>query len=65
MELREIKSFCTAAKLRSISKAAEQLGLAQPTVTTHIKKLEEEFGVALFDKEVLRNDPRDCSHIRV
>ncbi len=50
MELREIRSFCTAAKLRSVSKAADQLGIGQPTVTTHIKKLEEEFGVALFDR---------------
>ncbi len=50
MELRELKSFCIAAKLRSVSKAAERLGIGQPTVTTHIKKLEEEFGVALFDR---------------
>ncbi len=50
MELRELKSFCTAAKLRSVSKAAEQLGMGQPTVTMHIKKLEQEFGVALFDR---------------
>ena len=50
MELRELRSFCTAAKLRSISLAAERLGLGQPTVTTHIKKLEEELGVVLFDR---------------
>ena len=50
MELRELKSFCTAAKLRSISKAAEQLGIGQPTVTTHVKKLEEELGTVLFDR---------------
>ena len=39
-----------AAKLRSISKAAEQLGSGQPTVTTHVKKLEEELGTVLFDR---------------
>ena len=50
MELRELTSFCTAAKLRSISLAAERLGVGQPTVTTHIKKLEEELGVVLFDR---------------
>ena len=50
MELRELKSFCTAARLRSISLAAERLGVGQPTVTTHIKKLEEELGVVLFDR---------------
>lgn len=50
MELRELRSFVHAAKLRSISKAAVQLGIGQPTVTTHIKKLEEELGMVLFDR---------------
>ena len=50
MELRQLRSFCTAAKLRSISKAAEHLGIGQPTVTTHVQKLEEELGMVLFDR---------------
>lgn len=50
MELRELRSFCTAARLRSISRAAEQLGLRQSTVTTHVKKLESELGLLLFDR---------------
>ncbi|MDA0769611.1 MAG: LysR family transcriptional regulator [Chloroflexi bacterium] len=50
MELRELRSFCTAARIHSISKAAQELGLGQPTVTTHIKKLEEELGMVLFDR---------------
>ena len=50
MELRELRSFSAAARLRSISKAAEQLGLGQPTVSTHIKKLEDEIGTPLFDR---------------
>ena len=50
MELRELRSFCSAARLRSISKAAEHLGIGQPTVTTHIKKLEAEMGTVLFDR---------------
>ena len=50
MELRELRSFWTAARLRSISKAAEQLGVSQPTVTLQIKKLEEELGTTLFDR---------------
>ena len=50
MDLRELRTFCTAARLRSISKAAEHLRLGQPTATTHIKKLEKELGVALFDR---------------
>ena len=50
MELRELRSFCMAAKLRSISKAADHLGIGQPTVTTHVKKLEDELGLVLFDR---------------
>ena len=50
MEIKELRSFCTAAKLRSISKAAEQLNIGQPVVTTHVKKLEQELGLVLFDR---------------
>ena len=50
MELRELKSFCMAAKAGGISKAAIELGLGQPTVTTHIRKLEREMGTVLFDR---------------
>ena len=50
MELRELVSFYHVAQLRSVSKAARKLELGQPTVTTHLRKLEEEFGVVLFDR---------------
>lgn len=50
MELRELRSFCIAAQLRSISKAAEQLEVGQPTVTTHVKNLEKDLGKVLFDR---------------
>ena len=50
MELREMRSFCAAARLRSISKARNYLGVGQPAVTNHIKRLEEELGTPLFDR---------------
>jgi DNA-binding transcriptional LysR family regulator len=50
MEIRELRSFCSAARFKSISRAAEQLGMGQPTVTTHIKKLEAELNTVLFDR---------------
>ena len=50
MEIRELRSFCMAAQLRSISRAADRLDLGQPTVTIHIKKLETELGLPLFDR---------------
>ena len=50
MELREVTSFYHVAKLRSVSKAAKKLDLGQPTVTTHLRKLESEFDITLFDR---------------
>ncbi len=50
MELRELVSFYHVARLRSVSKAARTLELGQPTVTTHLKKLEDEFRITLFDR---------------
>ena len=50
MELRELISFYHVARVRSVSKAAKTLELGQPTVTTHLRKLEDEFGITLFDR---------------
>ena len=50
MELRELISFYHVARVRSVSKAARTLELGQPTVTTHLRKLEQEFGITLFDR---------------
>ena len=50
MELRELISFYHVARVRSVSKAARALELGQPTVTTHLRKLEDEFGITLFDR---------------
>ncbi|MFQ6030353.1 MAG: LysR family transcriptional regulator, partial [Dehalococcoidia bacterium] len=45
-----IISFYPVANFRSVSKAAHILELGQPTVTTHLQKLESEFGITLFDR---------------
>ena len=39
MELRELISFYHVARVRSVSKAARTLELGQPTMTTHLRKL--------------------------
>ncbi len=38
------------AKLRSVSKAAEKLSISQPALSVHIKKIEEENGIIIFDR---------------
>ena len=50
MELRQLVSFYHVARLRSVSKAARTLALGQPTVTTHLRKLEDELEIVLFDR---------------
>ena len=50
MELRELISFYHVARLSSVSKTERALELGQPTVTTHLRKLEDEFGTTLFDR---------------
>ena len=48
--LRQLKVFESVARHRSFSRAAEELHLTQPAVSTQIRKLEEHAGHALFEQ---------------
>jgi len=48
MNLKRLESFVKVVDCRSFSKAAKNLYLTQPTVSTHISSLEEEFQCKLF-----------------
>ena len=48
--LRQLKVFETVARLSSYSRAAEELHLSQPAVSTQIRKLEEHAGLPLFEQ---------------
>jgi len=50
MEIKQLKTFSVIAKTGSFSNASDILGYAQPTVTTHIKLLEDELKVRLFER---------------
>ncbi len=50
MEIRHVKTFCAIVKYGSFSKAAQALGYAQSTVTAHIKALENDLHLPLFDR---------------
>jgi len=51
MFVTQLKSFFWVARLGSITQAARQLALSQPTVTTQIRALEEHYGVELFHRQ--------------
>jgi len=48
--LRQLKVFEAVARHLSFSRAAEELHLTQPAVSTQIKKLEDHAGLALFEQ---------------
>ena len=48
MDLTRLKSFLYAAEYLNFSEAAKQLHLTQPTISHHIKVLENDMGVDLF-----------------
>ncbi|MET8949112.1 LysR substrate-binding domain-containing protein [Streptomyces sp. NPDC004542] len=50
MDLKQLSSLVTVAEVGSVTRAAELLHLVQPAVTRHIRTLEEELGVVLFER---------------
>lgn len=50
MEFRNIATFLRVAATRNFSKAAEQLGYTQSTVTIQMQQLEKELGTQLFER---------------
>jgi DNA-binding transcriptional LysR family regulator len=50
MDLRKLEIFVEAARLESISRAAERLHIAQPAVSIAIARLEQDLGTDLFER---------------
>lgn len=48
--LKQLRAFCHAARLESMSKAAERLDLTQPAISQHIRALEREFATTFFER---------------
>src|SRR5262249_21325132 len=50
MDIYQIRYFLAVVDAGNFSRAAERVHVTQPTLSTGIKKLEDELGVALFER---------------
>lgn len=63
MHLKQIEAFVYIIKYRSFSKAADAIFLSQPTVSVHIRSLEEELGVKLLVRSTKEVYPSEAGKI--
>ncbi|MFZ5710097.1 MAG: LysR family transcriptional regulator [Pseudomonadota bacterium] len=50
MDIRQLRYFIAISEERSLSAASQRLGVAQPSLSQHVIKLESEFNVALIER---------------
>jgi LysR family transcriptional regulator, nitrogen assimilation regulatory protein len=51
MNLRQLQYFIEVSELESVTKAADRLHVAQPALSRHMRSLEHELGVPLFERD--------------
>ncbi len=50
MEIHQLRYFCAIVRTGSFTRAAEQLGIAQPSLSQQIRVLEKQVGTPLFER---------------
>ncbi len=51
MDIHHLRTIVTIARAGSIARAAERLALSQPTLSGHVRTLEDSFGFSLFERQ--------------
>ena len=57
LEVRHLRALCAIADTGSLRKAARQLGMSQPSLTTQLRRIENTVGGRLFSREVTGSRP--------
>jgi len=63
MDFIYLQTFCEVVKWGNFTRAAEALGYAQSSVTTQIQKLEEQYGVVLFERVGRKMRPTQAGEV--
>src|SRR5664279_2446422 len=50
LDMRQLHTFRVVAMTKNFTRAAVELGCCQSTVTVHIRALERELGISLFER---------------
>lgn len=60
MNIQQLEYALTLERLGSFTRAAQSLGMTQPALSLQIKNLENEIGIALFDRSKGKIEPTDA-----
>lgn len=63
MDIRRLEIFCRVVELKSFTKAADAVLLSQPTISEHIRLLEDALGEKLLDRLGRQALPTPAGHI--
>lgn len=59
----QLAAFHTVVRLGSVTRAAEEMCVAQPTLSGYLRKLSDTLGIPLFEMRGKRLEPTDAARV--